>query len=109
MLNRGTDAGMDSQRQPEAGRFDRIKQAVKFGRLIADDVKDRAEDLALEVSWTIEFKNMWCNVRPGLRRGWRYRTREANDRRAARRCDMRVKPCGGGAINDWTNIGLQIA
>src|SRR5262245_26344460 len=56
-----------------------------------------------------QLKNMWRNVKPAARRGWRYRAREANDCRAAHRRDMRIKPCCGSAINDWSDLGLRIA
>src|SRR4029077_2843735 len=104
MIDGGVNARMHSQGQPKPAGFDRIEQSIKFGCLVTNDMENWAEYLAFQIIGADKFNDMRRNVKSAQRRPRRYLAREVDNRRASHQCDMRIKVCRGGAIDDRADL-----
>src|SRR6202023_4432468 len=109
MIDGGVNARMHSQGKTESAGFDRIEQSIKLGCLVTNHMENRTEYLAFQIAHGGNFEDVRRDIKTAWRHARRYLACEVDNRRASQLCNMRIKVCFGGAVDDRADLDLQIA
>src|ERR1700726_395463 len=109
MIDRGVNARMHSQGKTESAGFDRIEQSIKFGCLVTNDMENRTEYFAFQIVHGGNFEDVRRDIKTARRDARWYLAHEVDNCRASHQCNMRIKVCLGGAVDDRADLDLRIA